>query len=198
MAMIDKLMGLLFGGGANVIRDTAEVFRVNAEAQASRDAGLQDAALEQFAAEFLARSKQSRFDRIMDGLNRVPRPAMALGTLGLFTSAMVDPVWFAERMTGIALVPEPLWWLLVAIVGFYFGARHQTKGQQFRREMAATVAAVPEVMGQLRGLEALRAEAEAHRAATVGGGWTAGGAPDPLAGAGDNPALAEWRALGGS
>ena len=63
--MIEKLMGLLFGGGANVIRDTAEMFRVNAEAQAARDAGLQDAALEQFAAEFLARSKQSRFDRIM-------------------------------------------------------------------------------------------------------------------------------------
>lgn len=198
MAMIEKLMGLLFGGGANVIRDTAEMFRVNAEAQAARDAGLQDAALEQFAAEFLARSKQSRFDRIMDGLNRLPRPAMALGTLGLFTSAMVDPVWFAERMTGIALVPEPLWWLLAAIVGFYFGARHQTKGQQFRREMAATVAAVPEVMGQLRGLEALRAEAQARRFAAAAGGGSAEGARDPLARASDNPALAEWRAQGGS
>ncbi|MFC4730359.1 holin family protein [Salipiger abyssi] len=176
MGMIDRTMGLLFGGG-NVLRDTAEVFRVNAEAQAAREAGLQGKALEQFAAEFLGQ-RPSRFDRFMDALNRVPRPAMALGTLGLFVSAMVDPVWFAERMTGIALVPEPLWWLLAAIVGFYFGARHQTKGQQFRREMAATVAAVPEVMGQLRGLEALRVEAE----------------PEEREETAPNPALAEWRA----
>lgn len=180
MGMIDRTMALLFGGG-NVIRETAEVFRVNAEAQAAREVGLQGKALEQFAAEFLGQ-RQSRFDRFMDALNRVPRPAMALGTLGLFVSAMVDPVWFAERMTGIALVPEPLWWLLAAIVGFYFGARHQTKGQQFRREMAATVAAVPEVMGQLRGLEALR-----------------GGDPGatPVADRADNPALAEWQVTRG-
>jgi hypothetical protein len=26
-------------------------------------------------------------------------------------------------MVGLAEVPEPLWWLLGAIVGFYFGAR---------------------------------------------------------------------------
>ena len=26
-------------------------------------------------------------------------------------------------MQGLALVPEPLWWLLGAIVSFYFGAR---------------------------------------------------------------------------
>lgn len=63
----------------------------------------------------------------MDGLNRLPRPALALGTLGLFVSAMVAPLWFAERMQGIALVPEPLWWLLGVIVSFYFGARHQVK-----------------------------------------------------------------------
>jgi hypothetical protein len=71
----------------------------------------------------------------MDALNRVPRPAMALGTLGLFIAAMVDPVWFSERMQGLALVPEPLWWLLGAIVSFYFGARHQAKGQEFQRSL---------------------------------------------------------------
>ena len=38
MGMMEKLMGLLFGGGGSMIRDTAEVFRVNAEAQAAREA----------------------------------------------------------------------------------------------------------------------------------------------------------------
>lgn len=63
------------------------------------------------------------FDRFVNGLNRLPRPMLALGTLGLFVYAMAEPVGFAARMQGLAHVPEPLWWLLGAIVAFYFGAR---------------------------------------------------------------------------
>jgi hypothetical protein len=40
------------------------------------------------------------------------------------------------RMEGLALVPEPLWWLMGAIVSFYFGARMQAHGQSFERDMA--------------------------------------------------------------
>ncbi len=36
---------------------------------------------------------------------------------------MAAPAGFSLRMQGLALVPEPLWWLLGAIVSFYFGAR---------------------------------------------------------------------------
>jgi len=89
----------------------------------------------------------------MDGLNRLPRPALALGTLGLFVSAMVEPLWFAERMQGIALVPEPMWWLLGVIVSFYFGARHQLKAQEFQRDLAGSVSFVPKV---LENIEAIR------------------------------------------
>ncbi|WP_417721694.1 holin family protein [Salipiger sp.] len=177
MGMIAQLGRLLFGPGGNVIRETAEVFRVNAEAEAARSAGLQGEALQQFAAEFLAQ-RRSRFDRFMDALNRVPRPAMALGTLGLFVAAMVDPVWFAARMAGIALVPEPLWWLLGAIVSFYFGARQVQKGQDHRRDLAATIAAVPGVVSQVQDIERLR-----------GGAYVLSGP-----GGTENPALAEWRA----
>jgi len=63
------------------------------------------------------------FDTAINGLNRLPRPMLALGTLGLFIFAMVDPVAFSGRMVGLDAVPEPLWWLLGAIVSFYFGAR---------------------------------------------------------------------------
>lgn len=136
MGLIEQLVSLVFGSGRNVLRETAEVFRPNAEAQAQRDHGRQGAALQQFGHEFYARDR-GWFDRLMDALNRLPRPAMALGTLGLFVAAMVDPVWFGARMAGLALVPEPLWWLLGAIVSFYFGARHQAKGQEFQRDLAS-------------------------------------------------------------
>ena len=59
---------------------------------------------------------------------------MAFGVLGLFIAAMVDPIWFADRMAGLSLVPEPLWWLLGAIVSFYFGARHQSKSFEIRAQ----------------------------------------------------------------
>lgn len=139
MGVIGRVLDGVFGGGRNVVAETVEVFRENAEGAAGRAHDLQTGALEQFGAEFAPRQRGA-FDRFMDGLNRVPRPALALGTLGLFVAAMIDPIWFASRMEGIALVPEPLWWLLGAIVSFYFGARHQAKGQEFRASVAETVA----------------------------------------------------------
>ena len=140
MGLIERVVSLVFGGGAVGLRDTVEVFRENAERSAQRDHAAQAAALGQFAAEF-EHPRKSFFDQLIDALNRVPRPAMALGTLGLFVAAMVDPIWFASRMEGIALVPEPLWWLLGAIVSFYFGARHQLKGQEFQRSLVHSAAA---------------------------------------------------------
>ena len=179
MGLIGQLFTALFGNGRNVVAETAEVFRVNAEAQAARAHDAQGAALAQFGGEF-RQVRRGWFDRLMDALNRVPRPAMALGTLGLFIAAMVDPVWFAARMAGIALVPEPLWWLLAAIVSFYFGARHQAKGQDFQRELAETMAAVPQVVRTVREVEGLKDVT-----------------PEEVEPPSDNPALADWRAKQG-
>lgn len=138
MGVMGRLAGVLFGrGGDNVIKTTAEIFRENAENRAAREAAVQADAIQQFANEFRL-ERRGFFDRFMDGLNRIPRPAMALGTIGLFVAAMVAPDWFAARMGGIALVPEPLWWLLGVIVSFYFGARYQVKSQEFRREVATS------------------------------------------------------------
>lgn len=164
MGLIDTILGTVFGGGRNVVKETAEVFRVNAEKSAEREASAQMAALQQLAAEF-SRPRKSVFDTFIDALNRIPRPAMALGTLGLFVSAMVDPVWFSSRMQGVALVPEPLWWLLGAIVSFYFGARHQMKGQEFQKSLAESLARVPVVVENTKALRALDAASEAEDAA---------------------------------
>ena len=171
MGVMGAFFNLLFGGGRNVVKETVEVFRENTEAAAAREAGFRSDALGQFAAEFMIERK-GLFDRFMDGVNRLPRPALALGTLGLFISAMWDPIWFASRMQGIALVPQPLWWLLGAIVSFYFGARHQVKGQEFQRSIAATVARAGDVTANIAALRGL----------------------DEAAVTGENAALDDWRA----
>lgn len=182
MGLIEGLLTLLFGSGRNVLRETAEVFVENAEAGANREAAYRAAALGQFAQEF-AVPRRGMFDRFMDGLNRLPRPALAIGTLGLFVMAMIDPIWFAARMQGIALVPEPLWWLMGAIVSFYFGARHQIKGQEFQRSIAATMAQAPVAAANIAALQALSA----------GAGLSAS---DPRFGrefSGENAALDDWK-----
>lgn len=189
MGLIEGVLGLMFGGGRNALRETVEVFTENAEAGAQRASTVQGQAMQQFGAEFTV-PRQGWFDRVMDGVNRLPRPALALGTLGLFVAAMVDPLWFAARMQGIALVPEPLWWLLGVIVSFYFGARHQMKTQSFQRDIATTMARVPQVVENISTLERLRADSP--------------GAADPGADAQlavaamrpeGNSALQDWKAL---
>ncbi len=140
MGLITQIMSFLFGDGRNTVAQTVEVFRENAEKGAVRATSERQAALAQFAAEF-TQPNLGRFDRFVDGLNRLPRPMLAIGTIALFVSAMTSPDWFTARMAGIQTVPEPLWWLMGVVVSFYFGARHQVKGQQFQREVMKAAAA---------------------------------------------------------
>jgi hypothetical protein len=130
MGMIGALLG--FGQASREIGAAAqgisEVFTVNATKQMVARERRHGAALEQAASEF--GRAETGFDRFINGINRMPRPLLAFVTFGLFAFAMVDPVSFAGRMTGLNDVPDPLWWLMGAIVSFYFGARelHYKRG----------------------------------------------------------------------
>lgn len=124
MGVIGKLIGA--PGAVTALGDAAkgvaEVFLPSATRRMELSAEAQMAALRQLGEEY-QHPALSWFDRMVNGLNRLPRPLLAFGTLGLFIYAMVDPEAFAKRMVGLNAVPEPLWWLLGAIVAFYFGAR---------------------------------------------------------------------------
>lgn len=124
-------MGLIgaWGGSAGAVsalgeaaKGVAEVFTPSATRKMELSAQAQMAALQEMGAEF-ALPSLGRFDRFVNGLNRLPRPLLAFGTIGLFVFAMADPQGFAQRMVGLNAVPEPLWWLLGAVVAFYFGSR---------------------------------------------------------------------------
>lgn len=165
MGLIDKVFGVPAATTAlgQAAMGVAEVFVPNAtkKMQAAQEAYM--AALDEHGAEFKY-AMPGPFDRFVNGLNRLPRPMLALGTLGLFVYAMVDPLGFAERMVGLNYVPEPLWWLLAAIVGFYFGAReaHYLRA----RSPVASVGKTPKDRAALSGpdenpaLDELRAAGE--------------------------------------
>ncbi|MDZ7906022.1 MAG: holin family protein [Cypionkella sp.] len=153
MGLIGKILG--GGGGASAVGEAvqgvAEVFRPNATRQLELSAQVQEAALAQLGAEF-SQAGQNWFDSFINGLNRLPRPLLALGTVGLFAFAMIDPPAFAQRMVGLNAVPEPLWWLLGAVVAFYFGAREthyfrtsrKAGGQVMIPQLAAPITQAPE------------------------------------------------------
>ncbi len=122
--MIGKLVGAPGAVTAlgEAAKGVAEVFVPSSTKRMELSADAQMAALRQLGEEY-QHPALSWFDRLVNGLNRLPRPFLAFGTIGLFVYAMVDPQAFAFRMVGLNAVPEPLWWLLGAIVAFYFGAR---------------------------------------------------------------------------
>jgi len=124
MGMIDRLIGV--GSTVTAVGTTAqnmaEVFTQNQTRRMELDEEAYARAMSEHAAEFQT-VRAGLFDSFVNGLNRLPRPVLTLGTLGLFAFAMIDPIRFSARMEGLALIPEPLWWLMGAIVSFYFGAR---------------------------------------------------------------------------
>lgn len=67
--------------------------------------------------------KGKGYDRLIDAMNRLPRPAMMLMTVALFAYATLDPAGFAARMMVLEKVPDQLWWLQGAVVTLFFGAR---------------------------------------------------------------------------
>lgn len=92
----------------------------------------------QFAAEF--HRPTNWFDSIINGLNRLPRPFMALSALGLLWLPFFEPALFALAMQSLALVPDFLWGIIGGIFAFYFGARHITE----KRKTGVSHAAVKE------------------------------------------------------
>lgn len=120
----------------------------------------------------LAPRHRAAYDRLVDALNRLPRPLMVLGSLALVGSALVAPDWFQARMDALAEMPEALWWIMGGVLSLHFGGRYQERSLEARRE-AAPPPALPD--------------------GSASPGSDAGLVIDTLA-AGPNPALDDWRA----
>ncbi len=140
MGVIATLARALFlrGGAEGLLREgaaAARVFRADATRALELGAEAYMAAHASHLAEF-THSRPGWFDSFVNGLNRLPRPLLALGTLGLFGYAMASPEGFSRRMQALAEVPEPMWWLLGAVVAFYFGAREAHHLRLYRASCA--------------------------------------------------------------
>jgi hypothetical protein len=182
----------VIAGLAAPAKAMVEVFTPNAEREAERAhdermaVSEQDlAALRQFAAEFHARERRTWWDALVDGLNRLPRPLLTLGVLGLFLLAPLDPVRFLALAKAYELMPDGFWALLSVIVAFYFGGRMQLTRQQMA--VQGNALAIARDMVQLK--RALTAVDGGPRPA-------ASQAPPPQPAVVRNRMIAEWQRRG--
>ena len=155
MGMIDRFLGAgaTVTAVGNAASGMAQILTPSATRRMELDEEAYARAMAQLTGEFASQPRGS-FDGLMNGMNRMPRPLLTLGTIGLFVYAMIEPAGFGLRMQNLNLVPEPLWWLLGAIISFYFGARET---HYFRnRAVASPFAAAGAVSGENAALEEWR------------------------------------------
>lgn len=121
-----QILSFMFGG-KNAVKETIEVFRPNAEANAQRVADYKNAALHQYAAEFHARSNRNWVDSLVDALNRLIRPVVTLMVLYPLYATVYDPIQMANVWQAIATLPQGYWAVAGLVLSFYFGGRMQIK-----------------------------------------------------------------------
>jgi hypothetical protein len=157
MSVWSKIGSLL---GGNIIDGTSNlVGRIWGDAR-ERESNRHDeqmTAMEAPAAEFQYRGQRFWFDAFIDGLNRLPRPLIALGVFGLFAFAPFDPLAFQEIMIAYQLVPEWLALIFAQIIMMFFGGRiiEGIKGSSFT---AKSKKEVEQVMGQLKEIQEMKAK----------------------------------------
>lgn len=96
------------------------------------------------------RENRTKWDSLVDGLNRLPRPLMAFGVIALMAWPAVDPVTFAAAMQGYALMPEWLGEIILAVVFTYFVARSVEKVRIGKGPSAQQVAEVLDTQQRIR------------------------------------------------
>ena len=171
--MLGKL-GRLFGGGllkgANRLVETVWG---SAENDAARAARRRARATSQFAGEFRRLAARTWWDAFIDGLNRLPRPTLVILVLGYFGLAYADPTEFQILNTALEGVPQPAWYLLGAIVTFYFGARELDKGR--KAKLALSEQAFAEQQARIAELRRRAGDGEGAAASASASGSGGGG-----------------------
>lgn len=111
------VLGTLFGGVDKLLGR----FIPNKDDQLDAETRSLISAQQQFSREF--QRPTNWFDSLINGLNRLPRPLMALSALGMLWVPFFYPEVFFLAMQSMELVPEFLWYIIGGIFTFYFGTR---------------------------------------------------------------------------
>jgi hypothetical protein len=67
----------------------------------------------------------------VDGANRLVRPLITYGVIGLFTFMCFNPQQYLEVAKGAEITPAWMWALIATVIGFWFGGRALKDWGQF-------------------------------------------------------------------
>ena len=184
MGILSTIGGFLgIGGGKNAIVETIEVFRPNAENSAQREADANSAVQAQYASEFHTRNNRGLFDQFVDGMNRLVRPMIVYSMTGILVYTPFNIEGMSAVFLAWAVLPAGFWVMYSGILAFYFGGRMQVKAQDFKAQLSAVATRAPAIIAQIRELQSDSPN-------------VASDDTDLEAGAGDNPAVNDWKANG--
>ena len=85
--------------------------------------------LEGYSKEFTNRANRTWWDSLWDGVNRMPRPLIVVAIFWYFSLSYRNPEEFQVLNLALDTVPERMWWIMSAVVSFYFVAREFQKGR---------------------------------------------------------------------
>ena len=142
-SLVSSGLGSILGGANNLART---VFGD----KAAKEAAIHEEQMQiqkGYQAEFLAPEKHGWFNQLVDGANRLVRPLFTYGIVALFVWACVDPVEFTMTVQALGVVPELLWYIMMTIIGFWFGGRLLEKAPMrvSKKEMAAAKTVAKEI-----------------------------------------------------
>lgn len=92
--------------------------------------------LQAYSAEFAPRENRTWWDSLWDGLNRMPRPLIVVAIFWYFILAYKNPTEFQVLNVALETVPDNMWYIMSAVVSFYFVAREFQKNRD--NKMALT------------------------------------------------------------
>ena len=142
-SLVSSGLGSILGGANNLART---VFGD----KAAKEAAIHEEQMQiqkGYQAEFLAPEKHGWFNQLVDGANRLVRPLFTYGIVALFVWACVDPVEFTMTVQALGVIPELLWYIMMTIIGFWFGGRLLEKAPMrvSKKEMAAAKTVAKEI-----------------------------------------------------
>lgn len=183
-ALLERVTSLI-----GIFRVSKEKRAVRAHAERLGDQEIDARVIDQFAAEFRDLSHRGWWDSFVDGLNRLPRPLIALGLIAFFGYTAFDPLTATKIAQSYAILPDGFWALVGVVVAFYFAGRLQLKSQSFQLTKAQRL--LLNAMAQAREAErhsTASASTEGDRPLSDEDLARAMADPEPLS----NAALTEW------
>lgn len=150
------LLNLFAGGIGQTVQGVSRGIATFTGDKVQREASVHDeqmTAMNQMASEFQYRGDRTWFDSLIDGLNRLPRPVIAFGTIGLFVWCIVDPSEFTVAMLALGVMPEWLAIVIAQVILLYMGGRMLNDWKMGKAASADQVRQVLSLQNEVRAIK---------------------------------------------